>query len=219
LTSYPYSNELLIIPRNSSNTRYEFCSSSTARSSTLVYYAVQYVRYGNKILSNASNPPPQGSLSQGSLLSPLQVSHISTSIQHRKLLLLFNWLHPLSQILAQQSVPFSAEITTEKAAKIKKPFLQTLLYAPPPVLLELTNAIADDIATWSRLGLLGKRIGSTAEKFSDWCWFLATLVGLVENGVERQMIGGLQAEGTLSTLFEAFLPSFVPILTFPVHSP
>ncbi|KAF4620022.1 hypothetical protein D9613_005496 [Agrocybe pediades] len=112
----------------------------------------------------------------------------------RKLLLLFNWLHPLSQILAQQSVPFSAEVSSEKVAKQKKPFLQTLLYAPPPVLLELANAVADDIATWARLGLLGKRIGSSAERFSDWCWFLATLVGLVENGVERQMIGGLQAE-------------------------
>ncbi|KAF9484009.1 hypothetical protein BDN70DRAFT_873163 [Pholiota conissans] len=112
----------------------------------------------------------------------------------RKLLLLFNWLHPLTQILAQQSVPFSAEVSTEKAKKVQKPFLQTLLYAPPPVLLELANAISDDIYTWSRLGLLGKRVGEHAGRFSDWCWFLSTLVGLVENGVERQMIGGLQSE-------------------------
>ncbi|KDR83551.1 hypothetical protein GALMADRAFT_235764 [Galerina marginata CBS 339.88] len=119
----------------------------------------------------------------------------------RKLLLLFNWLHPLTQILAQQSVPFSAEVSTEKAKKVQKPFLHTILYAPPPVLLELVHAVADDIATWARLGLLGKKIGTRAERFSDWCWLLATLVGLVENSVERQMIGSLQAgvEGRLYT--------------------
>lgn len=118
----------------------------------------------------------------------------------RKCLLLFNWLHPLNSILAQQSVPFSAEVSAEKAKKVQKPFLQTLLYAPPPVLLELANAVADDIYTWSRLGLLGKRIGEQAGRFADWCWFLSTIVGLVENGVERQMIGGLQAEGMHSPI-------------------
>jgi hypothetical protein len=112
-------------------------------------------------------------------------------------MLLFNWLHPLTQILAQQSVPFSAEVSTEKAKKVQKPFLQTLLYAPPPVLLELVNAISDDIYTWSRLGLIGKKVGERAGRFSDWCWFLSTLVGLVENGVERQMIGSLQSEGMI----------------------
>jgi len=86
-------------------------------------------------------------------------------------------------------------VSTEKAKKVEKPFLHTLLYAPPPVLLELVNAVADDLATWSRLGLFGKRFGEKAGRFSDWCWFLTTLVGLVENGVERQMNGSLQAEG------------------------
>ncbi|KAF8803691.1 hypothetical protein BYT27DRAFT_7170879 [Phlegmacium glaucopus] len=112
----------------------------------------------------------------------------------RKLLLLFNWLGPLTAIMEQQTVPFSAEQSTEKAKKVQKPFLHTVLYAPPPVLLELVNSLADDVATWSRLGLLGKRIGDRAARFSDWCWLLATLVGLVENGVERQMIGSLQSE-------------------------
>ncbi|KAF8165164.1 hypothetical protein B0H34DRAFT_649724 [Crassisporium funariophilum] len=112
----------------------------------------------------------------------------------RKLLLLFNWLHPLTAIMAQQTVPFSSEQSTEKAKKVQKPFLHTVLYAPPPVLLELVHAAADDFATWSRLGLLGKKFGERAARFSDWCWLLATLVGLVENGVERQMIDGLQAE-------------------------
>ena len=78
---------------------------------------------------------------------------------------------------------------------MQKPFLHTVLYAPPPVLLDLVNCLADDIATWSRLGLLGKKFGDRAARFADWCWLLATLVGLVENGVERQMIGNLQSEG------------------------
>lgn len=76
-----------------------------------------------------------------------------------------------------------------------KPFLHTVLYAPPPVLLELVHAAADDVFTFSKLGLIGKRTGERAGRFSDWCWLLATLVGLVENGVERQMIGNLQHEG------------------------
>ena len=97
-------------------------------------------------------------------------------------------------------MPFSAEVSTEKAKKVEKPFLHTLLYAPPPVLLELVNAIADDVYTWSRLGLLGKGIGERAGRFSDWCWLIATLVGLVENGVERQMIGSLQTEGIYVSL-------------------
>jgi len=112
----------------------------------------------------------------------------------RKLLLLFNWLGPLTAIMEQQTVPFSSERSTEKAKKLPKPFLHTVLHAPPPVLLELVNSLADDIATWSRLGLLGKKLGDRAARFSDWCWFLATLVGLVENGVERQMIGSMQSE-------------------------
>lgn len=104
--------------------------------------------------------------------------------------------------MAQQSVPYSSEQSTESRKKIAKPFLQSLLYAPPPVLLELVHAVADDIATFSKLGLLGKRIGTRADRFSDWCWFFATLVGLVENGVERQMMGNLQQEGTLHNFFQ-----------------
>ncbi|KAJ7937209.1 hypothetical protein B0H13DRAFT_2424866 [Mycena leptocephala] len=112
----------------------------------------------------------------------------------RKCLLLFNWLSPLTAIMAQQSVPFSSEQTTETSKKTMKPFLHTVLYAPPPVLLELVHAAADDVFTFSKLGLIGKRTGERAGRFSDWCWLLATLVGLVENGVERQMIGNLQHE-------------------------
>ncbi|KAF5388039.1 hypothetical protein D9615_000237 [Tricholomella constricta] len=112
----------------------------------------------------------------------------------RKLLLLFNWLGPLTAIKAQQSVPYSAEVPTEKSKKTTRPFLHTVLYAPPPVLLELVHSVSDDVATLSLLGLFGKKLGERAGRFSDWCWLLATLVGLVENGVERQMIGNLQHE-------------------------
>ncbi len=96
--------------------------------------------------------------------------------------------------MAQNSapVPFSA---SSSKAKPSRPLLHAILHAPPPVLLELVNAFADDMYALSLIGLLGKRTGERAGKFADWCWLLSTLVGLVENGVERQMIGGLQSEG------------------------
>lgn len=97
--------------------------------------------------------------------------------------------------MAQQSVPFSAEQSTEVTKKTQRPFLQMLLYAPPPVLLELANAIADDIATWSKLGLLGKKLGERAGRISDWCWFFSTLANLVQNGLERDVITNRQREG------------------------
>ncbi|KAF7331952.1 hypothetical protein MKEN_00075500 [Mycena kentingensis (nom. inval.)] len=111
----------------------------------------------------------------------------------RKCLLLFNWLAPLTAIMGQDAVPFSAEKSTSKQTPAK-PFLHTLMHAPPPVLLELAQATADDVFTFSKLGLLSKRTGDRAGRFSDWCWLLATLAGLVENGVERQMIGNLQSQ-------------------------
>jgi len=109
----------------------------------------------------------------------------------RKTLLLFNWLSPLTTIFAKQSVPFSSEHRSPKTAR---PFLHTLLYAPPPVLLELMNAVADDVATFAKLGLLGKKTGDRAGRFADWCWMLSTIVGLVENGLERQINNGLHTE-------------------------
>jgi hypothetical protein len=112
-------------------------------------------------------------------------------------MIMFNWLAPLTTIMAQQSVPFSSELSSEKSDKSQKPLLYTVLHAPPPVLLELVQAIADDVYTWSRLGLIGTKTGDRAGRFSDWCWLLATLVGLVENGVERGIIGQQQREGIL----------------------
>lgn len=109
----------------------------------------------------------------------------------RKFLLLFNWLSPLNTITAQQTTHLSSAKSTSNASKT---FLQTLLYTPPPVLLELVQAIADDVSTLSLMGMLGKRTGDRAGRFADWCWFFATLVGLVENGVERQVMGYRERE-------------------------
>ncbi|KIM91036.1 hypothetical protein PILCRDRAFT_161426 [Piloderma croceum F 1598] len=112
----------------------------------------------------------------------------------RKCLLLFNWLTPLTTIMAQQTVPYSSERSSEGSKPSRKPLIYAALYAPPPVLLDLVNSVSDDIATCSKLGLLGKRTGERAGRFSDWCWFIGTLVGLVENGLERSVVGNLQRE-------------------------
>lgn len=59
----------------------------------------------------------------------------------------------------------------------------------------MLNGLADDIATFSRLGLISQRIGTKAARLADWCWFSATLVGLVEVGVEQGMVKNLLDEG------------------------
>lgn len=131
----------------------------------------------------------------------------------RKMLIMFNWLAPLSQVLAQQSVPFSSSgsslmphsftatsVSPSKSSQLSggpflsHPVLRALLSAPPPVLLELVNGLSDDIYSLSRLGLIGSKLGERAARFADWCWLFTTLVGLVENGVELGIIEGLQRE-------------------------
>jgi len=72
--------------------------------------------------------------------------------------------------------------------------MHRFLHTPPPVLLDLFNAIADDIATLSKLGLLGARIGHRAGRLADWFWFASTLAGLVEIGAERAMVKGMLHE-------------------------
>ncbi|KAI0676887.1 hypothetical protein C8Q78DRAFT_960470 [Trametes maxima] len=112
----------------------------------------------------------------------------------RKCLILFNWLPPLTSILAQHTAdPYA----TQKGKQ--KPLLHTFLHAPPPVLLEFVNGLADDAATFSKLGLIGQRTGERAGNLANWCWFASTLVNLVENGVERGVILDLQhqVEGRL----------------------
>ncbi|KAI0959792.1 hypothetical protein AcW1_004517 [Taiwanofungus camphoratus] len=113
----------------------------------------------------------------------------------RKCLILFNWLTPLTSILTQHSsMPFVTEHSSGSSlSKTKgKPLLHTFLHAPPPVLLGLINGLSDDVYTFSKLGLIGRRIGERAGRFADWCWFTSTLVDLVENTVERGVILDLQ---------------------------
>ncbi|KAI9510425.1 hypothetical protein F5148DRAFT_976680 [Russula earlei] len=107
----------------------------------------------------------------------------------RKCLIMFNWLTPLTSILAEHHAsPVYKAGGARAAPSSRKPLLHTFLHAPPPVLLELVQAVADDVATCSRLGLLGRRTGERAGRFADWCWFASTLVDLVENSVELGMI-------------------------------
>jgi len=119
-------------------------------------------------------------------------STVSGLSMTRKCLLLFNWLGPLTVILAQQSVPYSTESANHSVKLKSRPLLHTFLHASPPVLLELVHAVADDIYTWSLLGLFGVKTGQRASKFSDWCLFASTLVNLVENVVERGVMKELQ---------------------------
>ncbi|EIW82219.1 hypothetical protein CONPUDRAFT_136751 [Coniophora puteana RWD-64-598 SS2] len=137
------------------------------------------------------------------------VRRLTTARNHfslcRKMLILFNWMSPLSQVLAaQKPVPFTSSASSIEPHIISHPFLQALLSAPPPVLLELINGLSDDLYTLSRMGLLGARFGERAGRLADWCWFFSTLAGLVENGVERAVVGGLQREVENRAYHEAF---------------
>ncbi|KAF9510070.1 hypothetical protein BS47DRAFT_1384136 [Hydnum rufescens UP504] len=110
----------------------------------------------------------------------------------RKCLMLFNWLTPLIQITSPSeiSVPF-----VSSAAGLSSPtLLHRFLHAPPPVLLDLFNSVFDDVATFSKLGLVGAGIGRRAGKLADWMWFASTLAGLVEVGAERSMVKGMLSE-------------------------
>jgi hypothetical protein len=115
----------------------------------------------------------------------------------RKMLILFNWLGPLTEILAQHAENQSLSMK-KPAAQKSRPFLHTFLHASPPTLLELANGLSDDISTLSRVGLINKRVGERAAYYADWCWFLSTLVNLVENAVERSLITEQQRQGTRS---------------------
>lgn len=122
---------------------------------------------------------------------------------------MFNWLTPLTSILAETSAPISAH----DGKPASKPLLHTFLHAPPPVLLELVNGFADDAATLSKLGLLGKRTGERAGHFADWCWFASTLVNLVENQVERSIIVTSQQAGEVFSLVLASFASHSSIFS------
>ena len=113
---------------------------------------------------------------------------------------MFNWLTPLTSILAEHHAsPVYKPGGAKTAPSSRKPLLHTFLHAPPPVLLELVQAVADDVSTCSKLGLLGKRTGQRAGRFADWCWFASTLVDLVENSVELGVINNSQRAGEFDT--------------------
>jgi hypothetical protein len=111
---------------------------------------------------------------------------------------MFSWLTPLTSILAEHSASPVYTAGAKAAPSPRKPLLHTLLHAPPPVLLELVQAVADDVSTCSKLGLLGRRTGERAGRFADWCWFASTLVDLVENNVELSMITNSRHTGELN---------------------
>lgn len=62
---------------------------------------------------------------------------------------MFNWLNPLTSILATRSdeLDFSDKA---KGKEGQKPLLHTFLHAPPPALLDLVNGLSDDIYAFSR---------------------------------------------------------------------
>jgi hypothetical protein len=114
---------------------------------------------------------------------------------------MFNWLTPLTSILAEHHASPVYKAGGAKAAPSpRKPLLHTFLHAPPPVLLELVQAVADDVSTCSKLGLFGRRTGERAGRFADWCWFASTLVDLVENSVELGLISNSKRTGELNRL-------------------
>ncbi|QRW19578.1 peroxisomal biogenesis factor 11 [Rhizoctonia solani] len=113
----------------------------------------------------------------------------------RKCLILFNWLGPLLQIINPASVPFSeSDPLASRSSGKSRPLLHRFLHASPPVLLELFNSLADDVYTFSRLGLVGKKVGGRAEKAANWLWLLSTLAGLVEVGADRSLVKNMIAE-------------------------
>lgn len=106
----------------------------------------------------------------------------------RKCLLLFNWLEPLNNITREED---SISYTTQTSSPLKgapQPLLYPFLQAPPPVLLDLVNGIAEDISTSAKLGLIKGRLGRTAGRLADWTWLGGTLVSLIELSMKRAII-------------------------------
>lgn len=155
----------------------------------LIQYSMKVYLFFHRAVSRRM--PVQGTQKrafEADLLNRLEstASGLSTT---RKCLIMFNWLTPLTSILAEHSAsPAYGAEGTKVSTSPQKPLLHTFLHASPPVLLELVHSVADDVYTWSRLGLLGKRTGERAGRFADCCWFASTLVDLVENNVEHSMI-------------------------------
>jgi len=195
----------------------EMLATSTGRDKALklIQYSMRvYLVFHTGLKSSRLGPRSSAhSAWEGELFKRLDATMSGLSLT-RKCLLLFNWLAPLTTITAPQPLPYaSSSKIGESLRSVKKapppPLLHTFLHAPPPVLLDLLNALSDDIATFSRLGLIGKRIGEKAAKLADWCWFSGTLVGLVEVGVEQGLVKNLMEE-TESRLYSSTFADGVP---------
>lgn len=63
---------------------------------------------------------------------------------------MFNWLTPLTAILATRSDEFDYSEKKSAGKDLQKPLLHTFLHAPPPRLLEFVNGLSDDIHAFSR---------------------------------------------------------------------
>ena len=62
-----------------------------------------------------------------------------------------------------------------------------------------------------RLGLIGKKTGERAGRFSDWCWFAVTLIALVELSFERNVTAAkLQSGKSYHTNFIIFIIFYIP---------
>jgi len=108
----------------------------------------------------------------------------------RKCLLLFNWLEPFNVITRSDddSVPYTVSSSIRPIKPSQQPILYPFLNAPPPLLLDLVNGIAEDISTSAKLGLIKGRLGRTAARLADWTWLGATLVALVELSMKRSVV-------------------------------
>jgi len=104
----------------------------------------------------------------------------------RKCLLLFNWLEPLNSITkVEDSISYGGSSSSKGAPQ---PLLYPFMNAPPPLLLDLVNGVAEDISTSAKLGLIKGRMGRTAGRLADWTWLGATLVALVELSMKRVIV-------------------------------
>jgi len=173
----------------------ELLETSGGRDKTfkIIQYAMKvYLLFHRAVVQRVPLQGPKKSAFEVELLRRLE-STVSGLSLTRKCLIMFNWLTPLTSILAEHHASLVYNAGSGKTVPSpRKPLLHTFLHAPPPVLLELVQAVADDVATCSRLGLLGRRTGDRAGRFADWCWFGSTLVNLVENNVELTMINNSQ---------------------------
>jgi len=125
---------------------------------------------------------------ESSLMSRITPAIAGLSLA-RKCLLLFNWLEPLNSITrVEDSIPYAGPSSSTKGRRAQQPLLYPFMNAPPPLLLDLVNGVAEDISTFAKLGLIKGRLGRTAGRLADWTWLGATVVALVELSMKRAIV-------------------------------